>query len=110
MAQQNNNTDTEEISLKDIIVKTRKFWQFLLQKWLFLLLCGLIGGALGFAYSMIKKPIYTATTTFVLEEGDKTSALGGLGGLASMAGIDLGGGGGLFQGDNIIGLKKARGQ
>jgi hypothetical protein len=57
---------------------------------------------------MVKKPIYTATTTFVLEEGDKTSALGGLGGLASMAGIDLGGGGGLFQGDNIIGLYKSR--
>jgi len=60
-------------------------------------------------YSFIKKPIYTATTTFVLESGDKGGGLGGYVGVASMMGIDLGGGGGdMFQGDNILDFYKSR--
>jgi hypothetical protein len=58
---------------------------------------------------VIKKPIYTAETTFVLEEGESGGGLGQYAGLASMVGIDLGGGGGgIFKGDNILELYKSR--
>ncbi|WP_317047858.1 lipopolysaccharide biosynthesis protein [Pedobacter chinensis] len=75
-----------------------------------IVLSGLIGGGVGLAYSYLKKPTYTAITTFVLE--DERSSSGGFGsiaGLASIAGIDLGSGGGnIFQGDNIQELYKSR--
>ena len=56
-----------------------------------------------------QKPIYFATTTFVLEEDKGGGGLGGAMGLASSFGFDLGGGGGgLFTSSNIIELMKSR--
>jgi len=110
-SQQNFNIkEGNEISLKELILKIQEWWRYLLSRWLIILVFGLIGGVLGFYYAYSKKPVYIATTTFVLEEGDKAMGIGGgLGGLASMAGIDLGGGGGgIFQGDNILQLYKSR--
>lgn len=102
---QNNN---DEISLKELILKIREWWRYLLTKWKTIVFFGLLGGALGFTYAYFKKPVYTATTTFVLED-EKGGGMGNLAGLASMAGIDLGtGGGGIFQGDNIMELYKSR--
>jgi len=106
-----NNTpnESDEISLKELILKTRAWYRYLLSKWLIILIFGLLGGVLGFYYAYTKKPIYTATTTFVLEDEKSGGGLGNLAGLASMAGVDLGGsGGGIFQGDNILGLYKSR--
>lgn len=71
----------------------------------------LIGGVLGFVYFVVKKPIYTAMTTFVLDDGGGGGGLGQYAGLASMVGVDLGGGGGgsgIFSGDNILELYKSR--
>lgn len=101
---------SDKISLKELIVKIQEWWQYLLSKWMIILIFGIIGGALGYAYASFKKPIYTAETTFVLEDGSVGggASLGNLGGLASMVGIDIGGGGGIFQGDNIIELYKSR--
>ena len=108
-SQQNINTPDDEISLKELILKIREWWRYLLSKWMVIFVFGLLGGALGFAYAYFKKPIYTATTTFVLEDEKGGGGLGNLAGLASMAGVDLGGGGGgIFQGDNILGLYKSR--
>lgn len=108
-SQQNINTQDDEISLKDLILKIREWWRYLLSKWVVILVFGILGGALGFAYAYFKKPIYTATTTFVLEDEKGGGGLGNLAGLASMAGVDLGsGGGGIFQGENILGLYKSR--
>ncbi|WP_316819818.1 Wzz/FepE/Etk N-terminal domain-containing protein [Pedobacter gandavensis] len=105
----NDPITSEDLSLRDIVFKTREWYKYLLSKWIFILLVAAIGALLGFAYASYKKPIYTATTTFVLEEGDKPGGLGQYAGLASMAGIDLGGGGGgIFQGDNILELYKSR--
>ena len=110
MEQQANQTElNDEISLKELIVKLKEWYKFLLSKWKTILLAGIIGGTLGLTYAIFKKPIYTAETTFVLEEGDSKSGLGQYAGLASMAGIDLGGsGGGIFKGDNILELYKSR--
>jgi uncharacterized protein involved in exopolysaccharide biosynthesis len=100
---------SDEISFQELVLNLIKWYRFLLSKWVLLVCIGLLGSALGFLYAYSKKPTYTATTTFVLDDGDKSSPLGSLSGLASVAGIDLGGGGGgLFQGDNIIELYKSR--
>ncbi|MES2454333.1 MAG: lipopolysaccharide biosynthesis protein [Bacteroidota bacterium] len=101
---------SEEISLKDVFLKLKVWFKFLFSKWIVILFCGLLGGAGGLAYSLYRMPLYTASTTFVLEDDKGNSGgLGSLAGLASMAGVDLGsGGGGIFQGDNILQLYKSR--
>ena len=99
----------DEISLKELILKLQEWWRYLMGKWKVILLAGIIGGLLGLGYSVIKKPIYTAETTFVLEEGESGGGLAQYAGLASMVGIDLGGGGGgIFKGDHILELYKSR--
>ena len=99
----------DEVSLKEILFKIKEWILYLLSYWKFILILGIIGAALGFLYAKSKKIIYTASTTFVLEDGGGGSGLGQYAGLASMAGIDLGtGGGGIFQGDNILELYKSR--
>jgi hypothetical protein len=104
----NHSTD-DEISLKELILKLREWYRYLLSKWVVLLIAGILGGVLGVVYAYYKKPVYTAACTFVLEEGGSSGALGQYAGIASMVGIDLGGrGGSIFQGDNIIELYKSR--
>lgn len=101
---------TEEISLKDLFLKLKQTYVYLLSKWVIILIVGLSGGAIGFLCAILIKPVYTATYTFVLEDnGGGASALGQYAGLASMVGIDLdGGGGGLFQGENLLQLYRSR--
>lgn len=110
--EQHKRTDpnSNDISLKGLFIKIGHLLNYLKSKWLTLLLFGLLGGALGLMYSIVKKPLYTATCSFVLDDGSKTSSLSQYAGLASLAGIDLGGGasGGVFQGDNILELYRSR--
>lgn len=100
----------KEISLKDLLEKTGDLFRYLLSKWIIIILVSALGGALGFLYAVLKKPVYSATYTFVLEEnGAGAGNLGQYAGLASMVGIDLGGGGGgIFQGENLLELYKSR--
>ncbi len=101
--------EDDEISLKELVLKIREWYRYLLSKWLTIVLAGMVGGGLGLAYAWWKKPVYTAECTFVLEEDKGGGGLGQYAGLASMVGIDIGGGGGgMFQGDNIIELYKSR--
>jgi hypothetical protein len=105
---ENNNGD--EISLKALIEKGKEWYSYLLSQWKVIVLAGIIGAAFGLGYSFIKKPIYTATLSFALE--DEKGGAGGLGsalGLASSLGLDLGGGGGsMFTGSNLTELFKSR--
>lgn len=104
-----SGNENQEISLKDLILKLGKLFSYLISKWIFLLTMGFLGLIIGASYAHFKKRQYIATTTFVLETGDSGSALSPYAGLASIAGIDLGGsGGGIFQGDNILELYKSR--
>lgn len=105
-----NKKVDEEISLKELISKLQEWYGYLLSRWAIIMAFGVMGGVLGLTYSLFRKPIYTAVTTFVLEDGDNGSVgLGQYAGLASMVGVDLGGGGGgIFQGDNILALYKSR--
>jgi len=99
----------DEISLKSLILKIRAGWSYLLRKWLIIGILSFIGGILGYLYALNKKPIYIASTTFVLESGEGGSSMGSLAGLASMAGVDLNNNaGGIFQGDNLPELYKSR--
>jgi uncharacterized protein involved in exopolysaccharide biosynthesis len=98
-----------EISLKDIYLKLLEYKKYIVSKWKTILISCIIGAILGLAYSFIKKPTYTATTTFVLDDGNKSGGLSQYAGLAAIAGINMGGGGGgLFQAENIIQLYTSR--
>ncbi|WP_158798518.1 Wzz/FepE/Etk N-terminal domain-containing protein [Pedobacter sp. L105] len=101
--------EAQDLSLKEVVLNLLKWTKFIGSKKLVILSFCIIGGLAGFLYAYLKDPAYTASTTFVLEESDKGSGMGQYAGLASMVGLDLGGGGsGIFQGDNIIELYKSR--
>lgn len=104
----NKEIPNDEISLNELFEKAKKLSLYLLSQWKFILLAGIIGASLGLTYSFSKKPIYTATLSFVLE-GEQSGG-GGLGSLASSFGFDLGGsgGGGIFTGSNLTELFKSR--
>ncbi|RTY91108.1 lipopolysaccharide biosynthesis protein [Flavobacterium sp. RSP46] len=104
----NEQIPNDEISLKELIEKGREWFSYLLGQWKIIVLAGVIGAALGLAYSFSKKPVYTASLSFALED-EKSGGLGGALGLASSFGIDLGGGGGsIFTGSNLTELFKSR--
>ncbi len=103
-------TQNDEISLKELIEKGKEWFDYLLSKWKIILLAGIVGASLGLMYSFIKKPTYTATLSFVVEDektggGGLSSALG----LASSLGLDMGGGSSsMFSGSNLIEFFKSR--
>ncbi len=104
------NIAEDEISLKELILKIKDWYRFLISKWMVLVAAGIIGGAIGVGYAFMQKPTYTASLSFALE--DEKSGGGGLSGalgLASSLGIDLGtSAGGAFSGANLIELMKSR--
>jgi hypothetical protein len=107
----NEQLPNDEISLKELLEKSKEWYSYLLSQWKIIVLAGIIGAVLGLTYSFIKKPVYTATLSFALED-DKAGGggLGGALGLASSLGLDLGGGGGgsMFTGANLTELFKSR--
>jgi hypothetical protein len=102
-------TPNDEITLKELLLKTKEWYTFLLSQWKTIALAGIIGALLGLGYSFYKKPIYTASLTYAVEDGKATGGLGGALGLASSFGLDLGGSsGGAFSGANLMELFKSR--
>ncbi len=98
----------DEVSLKDIIVKIRVWFYYMLSKWYIILLAGIIGGVIGFIIAKNNKPTYTGDLSFVLFTESKGGG-GGISGLASQLGLDAGGGNNdVFAGDNIISLFKSK--
>ena len=105
----NEQTTNDEISLKELVDKGKEWFAYLLSQWKIIVLAGIAGAALGLTYSFLKKPIYTATLSFALEDEKSGGGLGGALGLASSFGFDLGGsGGGMFTGSNLTELFKSR--
>lgn len=106
----NTSLENDEVSLKELILKVKEWFFYLLSKWKIIVFAGFIGAALGLTYSFIKKPIYTATLTFALEDEKGGSVgMGSALGLVSSLGLDLGGGGGsIFSGSNLTELFKSR--
>lgn len=94
-------TSSDEISLTELAQKIKTFVAYLKTKWVSFFITGIIGGVLGLGYYYMQSPKYTATCTFILEE--KSAGAGGLAGLASQFGFDIGGGASsLFAGDNLL--------
>ncbi len=107
--EENINNNNDEISLKELLEKGKEWYHYILSQWKLIVLAGFIGAILGLTYSFTKKPIYTATLSFALEDEKSGGGLGGALGLASSFGIDLGGGGGsIFTGSNLTELFKSR--
>jgi hypothetical protein len=104
------NSDSDEISLKELILKIKEWWSYLLSQWKLIISIAFIGSLLGLGYAFTQKPIYKAEFSFVLEDEKSGGGLGGALGLASQFGLDLGGGGGggIFAGDNLLELMKSR--
>ena len=102
-------TQNDEITLKELLEKAKEWYSYLLSQWKIIVLAGVVGAALGLTYSFIKKPVYTATLSFALED-EKGGGMSGALGLASSLGLDLGGGsgGGAFSGANLTELFKSR--
>jgi hypothetical protein len=97
----------DEISLKDLILKIREIWKYLLSKWAIIVIVGVLGAALGLVYSLTKTPEYRATLAFsVIEKG---SSGGGLSALAGQFGFNVGSSSeGVFSGNNMIELLQSR--
>lgn len=102
--------DRKEITVKELILKLQHWCKYLISRWYVILIMGIVGATTGFFYAKTSTPIYTATTTFVLESGAQGGVLGQYAGMAAMVGIDLEGKGGegIFQGDNLLELYKSR--
>lgn len=106
--QKNVLEDTGEITIKEVLIRIKKNYLYILSKWKLIVAIGFLGGIIGFFYAYTTKKIYTSKSTFVLEDSREGGGLGQYAGLASMVGIDIGGSAGdIFQGDNLIELYKS---
>lgn len=103
-----STTNVDSITFDKIIEDTIFTFRYVYSKWLTILIISFTGAVVGLAFSVIKPTTYTATCSFVLETGDKTDVLGQYASMASLAGVSFSGGGGLFQGDNILELYNSR--
>ncbi len=103
-----NSKIEEEISFKDVIISIQKTFKYLKTKLKWLILLFILGGVLGFIYTIIKRPIYIAELSFVLEE--QKNGISAAAGIASQFGLELGGNGsnGVFSEDNMFDLMVSR--
>lgn len=106
-------TNTQErkdtVTFKELVEKGKEWFAYFSAQWKIFVLAGILGASLGLAYSFIKKPVYTASLSFALEDDNSGGGLGGALGLASSFGFDLGGSGGsIFTGANLTELFKSR--
>ncbi len=102
---------TELIKLSDILTLIRKFMSYIMTKIRIFVVVTIISCLLSILFWFYQDDKYNAVATFIVEEGSSKS--GGLSGIASQFGIDIGslmGGGGasLFSGDNIFEIMKSR--
>jgi hypothetical protein len=95
----------DENTLTDIWIKVQEWWSYLWKRKTWIIGIAFLFAVLGFIKPLIKKPKYSATLTFALEQGIKG---GGLSGLASQFGMSLGADGAGLAGDNLLTLMKSR--
>jgi len=106
-----SNTETKAIKYTELVEIVNRFYRFILSQYKVFLILTIIGSSIGLIYGKLQPSTYKAVTTFIVE--DKSSGRGGgLSGLASQFGIDVGGltggGAGMFEGDNIFEIIKSR--
>lgn len=97
------------MSLAEVLDGVKSFFSYVLSRLRLIFLLVLTLMLLAIGYYFMQKPAYEGTVTFILEE--KTGSLGGLSGLASQVGIDIGslnGGSEIFSGDNILTILRSQ--
>lgn len=105
----NKQISKDEFTLKEFIANIKKISDYLFSQWKIIVLALIVGASIGLAYAFVKKPVYTATLSFALEDENSGGGLGGALGLASQFGLDIGGsGGGMFSGSNLTELFRSR--
>jgi len=97
-----NNNGSDELSLKEIILFGKDFWTFILESRKKVFIAVFIGAALGLTYAVLKKPIYTASLSFALED-KSSSGIGSSISIDSPFDLDFGGrsGDGVFSSSNL---------
>jgi capsule polysaccharide export protein KpsE/RkpR len=96
----------EEISLREVVLTTKRWFHYILKKKLTILVWALIGSIGGLAFAYFVPPKYVANTFFVLESPKKGNDYSSI---AAKFGFGGSSGGGLFQEDNnIISLMRSR--
>ncbi len=105
-----DNVEEEGISFEDFIKYFNKILKFIKENLKAILVASVIGGLCGFLFAKNQKTKYSALLTFALEEEKSGGGFGGgLSGIASQFGLDLGSGsGGMFTGANLFELMKSR--
>ena len=105
------NTGTETIKYSELKAVIQRFMNYFISQYKIIFLVTIITSALGLLYGKMQPSTYKATSTFIVEDKSGKGG-GGLSGLASQFGIDVGGltggGAGLFDGDNILEIIKSR--
>jgi uncharacterized protein involved in exopolysaccharide biosynthesis len=105
------NTGTETIKYSELKAVVQRFTKYFISQYKLILYITLITSALGLLYGKLQPSTFKATSTFIVEDKSGKGG-GGLSGLASQFGIDVGGltggGAGLFDGDNILEIIKSR--
>ena len=105
----NQENKQEEIGLKELILKAKKWISYFWGNTWRIIIAGIIGGALGITYAKyFTKPTYTSSVSFTLEQ--KNGSGGALGGLASSLGLGdfpTSSSSGMFGGENVLYLMKS---
>ena len=99
--------DVDVITVRGTFKRAKSTFSYLVSKWIWFILFGILGGAVGLYVAYSTKPTYTGTLNFVLSTGSRTSNISGL---ASQLGFDMGASqtGDVFSGDNILALFKSK--
>jgi hypothetical protein len=106
----NGEIKSDELSLKEAILKTKIWGRYLISKWFYIGIIAGLGAAYGLFTEYYKKPIYKGKISFIIENAGSGggSAGGQLGGFASQFGMDMGSVGETFSGANLQDLILSR--
>ena len=100
----------EDIQLKEVLIKWSEYKEYLLKKKFIIIGFSFLFFVIGFAYVFTSEIKYNAELTFVVEEDGRGSSLGGMSGIASQFGLDIGSAArSTFSQNNILELLKSRG-
>lgn len=101
-----NQAKEKEISVEQFKFVIKKYFLYFVSKWKVIGIVVFLSGLVGMIYAWRQKPLYIAEITFATES-EGTSTAGSYAALAAQLGLDAGGGG-AFEGENLIELLKSR--
>lgn len=106
---ENPNSNIRNVDVRKVFRDLKEYWQYLLSKWVIIVVFGVVSAALGLGLSFILKPDYNAHLSFALiEKSPGTSGLASLASSFGFGGLLGGGSAGAFSGDNLIEIIKSR--